>query len=385
MLRRYARWLIGTTAALLSAAALFNGAVDPLGVYQPPWSKSWEACKARSIDRIPKSEIARSVPLDAVIVGDSRVLRGFDPRHPSLAAFGRTYNLGVSAGSIYEATRMLDLCRENHPPKLVIWSLAPELVDGDRRERTSFDYELSRLNPRLNPVLYHAHNLWGRDVFRASIDVLKRRWKGRHTDIRDGFDPSEQVESDPHGLFCRWLPAAPEPSAAASPPRSTRGEIARSLDALQQQKTQLIVLFPPVHAAYLEGLSQQGLWDAYERGKRQIVQLAGQCNRGAPGRPEIIVWDFSTFRGLAAEPPPAEGSRKHMTWYLDPLHFRETLGSVVLDRLFDRSDEHSDFGVVLTTGNLETHLTALRADRDRYRRESADVVRLVSEQAGTVR
>ncbi len=373
----------------MSAVAVFNGAIDPLGAYPSPWSAAMEPYKTRLIDRIPKSEVARSRPLDAVILGDSRVLRGFDPRHPALAAQGRCYNLGVSAGSIYEATRMFELCRTAHPPKLVVWSLAPELVEGDRRERTSFDFDLSRLNPRLNPVMYHAHNLWGRDVLRASCDVLKRAVRRQPTHMIEGFEPGNRVECDPHGLFRRWLPAAPQSPSAENPraeqSRATLNRIAQCLEQSQQDGMRLIVLFPPVHAAYLEGLSQTGQWDAYEHGKRQIVDLAARCSRDATGKPGITVWDFSAFHGLPAEPPPTPGSREPMAWYLDPLHFRETLGHIVLDRIFDRTSHYPDFGVVLTPENLDAHLTALRWDRERYRAQSGDVIRLVSEQSGAVR
>jgi hypothetical protein len=388
-LRRYACWFTGTVAGVLTAIAVVNWAVDPLHVYRLPWSQSLAAYKPRAIDRISKAETARSVPLDAVLLGDSRVLRGFDPRHPALTAHGRSYNLGVSAGSIYEATRMLELCLDRHPPRVVVWSLPPELVETDRRQRTSFDYELSRLNPRLNLVLHHAHNLWGRDVLWASRKVVKNWWNRATTGVVDGFEPDRQIPDDPYALFRLWLPTASEPTLAAMRPaeavQQTLDRIDSVLGRAQSCGTQVVLLFPPVHAAYLEGLAQLNQWDAYERGKQRIVELVERHNASAAERPAIMVWDFSAFHGLTAEPPPSEGRNQPMQWFLDPLHFRETLGEMVLNRVFQFGVQADDFGVALTTSNLARHLAEQARDRARYRSESRDVVRLASEQARVIR
>jgi hypothetical protein len=53
--------------------------------------------------------------------------------------------------------------------------------------------------------------------------------------------------------------------------------------------------------------------------------------------------------------------------------------------MFGLTNEHGDFGVVLTTENVDAHLASQRDDRERYRREASDVVRLASEQARSVR
>lgn len=387
--RRYTRWFCGAVVLLAGSVALFNAVIDPLGVYPAPWAESLAPYKMHLIDRIPKAEIARTRPLDAVFIGDSRVLRGFDPQHPGFREFGETYNLGISAGSVYEATRMIDLCLTRHTPKLIVWNLAPELVNDPRRDWTFFDFEWSRLNPQLDSVMYHAHNLWGRDLCRASFDVLKQCSRKNSANIFQGFSPDWNREPDPYEVFCRWLPtssaALVQPTSSTSESSDSRELLLQTMARVQSQDCRLIVVFPPVHAAYLEGLSQIGEWDNYEEGKRMVVALADECNNVSDERPPIRVWDFSSFHGLPAEPPPKPGSEQPMQWYLDPLHFRETLGNLVIDRILDRSVGHSDFGVILTSQNLESHLSALRFDRDMYRRNSEEVIRLVSEQSDALR
>jgi hypothetical protein len=388
MLRHYSRWLFGAIAASLAAIGLANWLIDPLCVYRRADAGPLAQFKSRAIDRIGKAETARSLPLDAVLIGDSRVLRGFDPRHPALAAYGRSYNLGISAGSIYETARILDLCLDRHPPKVVLWSFAPELIESDMPLRTNFDFDLSRLNPRLDPVLYHAHNLWGRDVLKASFTVVKQRWRGRSADICDGFAPDRKSDSHPQETFAKWLPTAHPPlrsDVSRADVASSLQRIAGCLDRAQSQGTQVFLLFPPVHAAYLEGMAEIGLWEHYENGKRHLVELAARQNRAAPRQSAIMVWDFSGFTGLVAEPPPRPGSNHPMMWYLDPLHFRETLGNIVLDRIFDHTQYHAEFGVVLTPETIETQLLSRRSDRARYRRECRDVIQLVRDPTGTLR
>ena len=73
-----------------------------------------------------------------------------------------------------------------------------------------------------------------------------------------------------------------------------------------------------------------------------------------------------------------------MQWYgFDSSHFNREAGDLVLDRVFNVASADSvvpnDFGVLLTSCNIDAHLVNIRAARELYRHNhSADVAEIES-------
>jgi hypothetical protein len=64
-----------------------------------------------------------------------------------------------------------------------------------------------------------------------------------------------------------------------------------------------------------------------------------------------------------------------MRWYWESSHYKKELGDLVLDRVFGYAHPgrtvNEDFGVRLSSGNIEPHLERIRDERARWLAESA--------------
>ncbi len=60
-----------------------------------------------------------------------------------------------------------------------------------------------------------------------------------------------------------------------------------------------------------------------------------------------------------------------MKWYWESSHYKNALGELVLDRVFEYQHPErvvpDDFGVLLTSRNIDEHLKMIRASQQRYR------------------
>ena len=55
-----------------------------------------------------------------------------------------------------------------------------------------------------------------------------------------------------------------------------------------------------------------------------------------------------------------------MKWYWDDSHYTVNTARLVFDRIFKRKDAVEDFGVLITSDNIDVHLDNIRRDRLTY-------------------
>jgi hypothetical protein len=67
-----------------------------------------------------------------------------------------------------------------------------------------------------------------------------------------------------------------------------------------------------------------------------------------------------------------------MHYYVDSSHYTPATGNLVLDRMFDYHTPDrkvpNDFGVRITSANIEAHLASIRTEREQYLRTHPDEV-----------
>lgn len=72
-----------------------------------------------------------------------------------------------------------------------------------------------------------------------------------------------------------------------------------------------------------------------------------------------------------------------MRWFWESSHYRKELGDLVLDRVLNYSDPDrqiaDDFGVMLTSENIERYLESIREAHRHYRQSRRDEVKEIED------
>jgi hypothetical protein len=388
-MRRYLRQMIGCLALYLAVIAATNVVIDPYGVWGLVETQRLDPYKAELIERPAKAEEARRGRADVLLLGDSRVMIGIDPTHPALARHGRVENLAVAAGTPDEARRLLETALAVHPPKLVVWGIDPEAVRSLSRRVVSPEAEHSRLNPQLDLYSYYRRNLFGLrgaiDAWRAvSRSVLRPEhpWvrQGQKIDWNDG-EP-KAYRSNPLVLSRRLL------NSSKIRPNLPTGiaHIEPVLVEAQRLGTRIVLFIPPTHAEFQEaGYHKPASRKFANRCLVELVALIERLNASSMESPDIELWDFSGFTPYHTEPFPAAESHQAQTWQWDVIHFRDSLGDLVLNRMLKGSAEPAELGCRLTSQSLPGHLVRWSQQQRAYRRIHADQVAEIAELEQTLR
>ena len=77
---------------------------------------------------------------------------------------------------------------------------------------------------------------------------------------------------------------------------------------------------------------------------------------------------------------PNIGSADELNNYWDSSHFKDTVGDQVLNRLFGIRSVPEDFGVLLTSKNIEQALTDIRSRQQIYRTSHPQDIQLIRKQ-----
>ncbi|UCH72670.1 MAG: hypothetical protein JSU82_09775, partial [Rhodospirillales bacterium] len=140
----------------------------------------------------------------------------------------------------------------------------------------------------------------------------------------------------------------------------------RALRQLLDRGVEVYLFVSPVHASQLEVMRLMGLYDAFERVKRDLVATATTLDAGD----RLQLWDFSGYNSITLEALPPARVERRMAWYWEQAHYTRATGDLMLARMLGAAHRVGgvppDFGVRLGPENIETHLVDMRRGRLRY-------------------
>jgi len=413
--KKFVRGLMMVVSGGVLLTIGFNALINPYNLYDGPRIHGFNDYKYRLIkhQRLTKpAEILRLRP-DCLALGTSRIQVGIDPAHPGWGEC-RTYNLALNRADMYESMRYYQHAAALNKPKKVVLELGQfygHQPQGEFKE----DRLVIKADGLPNPVWWHQYvlDIWSGlislEALRSSWQTLVPSYQRRAAGPEDGF--WEYTPLDPrmlrHGqrilfrsverqIANRKARRGQEGSAdfrsAAVLPRDddSHGKGFQHLRAILRQAhrdgTQMHLVIAPQHARVWYMLLIRGGWSAYEAGKRMAVYINEDEARLANREP-FPLWDFSGFSSYTMEPVPLHTERSaRMRWFWDGQHFTKELGDQMLARVFGVEDGQNpvaaDFGVRLSSRNLETHILAIRAAGDEWRRtHPRDTAEIASKRA----
>lgn len=358
-----------------------NFVVDPYGLFDVVEIGGVNVQKpARDGSRTIKSLQIRQQRYDVVVLGSSRVQLGIDPASPAFDG-ARVFNLGLVDISMYEVEGVVRYLLQHQSPRTVV--IGVDLISFNGNHTVNEDYAESGFNGAPLPELYLPRVLSSRallDSFSTVTynlaDARQPLFDGHGALVRPDGMKYDHREAFRHmiGYYAKWEFYTDfvygEDSVRA---------LRRALEQLMHHNVQVYLFFSPVHASQLEIMQLMGLYDDFERAKRDLVAILADLNAGD----RLQLWDFSGYNGITLEELPAPNAKSRMNWYWEQAHYTRAAGDLLLARMFGREDTvgriPQDFGVRLGPGNIEAHLERMRQGGMKFHKSGHRARKMVAE------
>ncbi len=417
---RYTRRFALLATALLGVLSGFNWLVDPYYVFASPSRASINELRTEFFNSQLLSKpyaIERYQP-NALMLGSSRTGTALRPSHPGLAQY-KTYN-GALAGSTLaanllqyrhaKAVRPLDLVLIN--PDFYMFNAyqrppnARAYADFEKRVLTKRD---GSANWRRWPMRFSDYfdSLLAWSTLKSSVRTIAKQRRVDSGEApyltihEDGHWTNKVAEQRRHQSYFKqverlyiptgWVPADSHRFAFYhDSPTATApiDEFRWFLEDAYSNDTKVIITLMPYHARLLEAMRGIGIWQQSEDWKRRLVTLTEEV-AGQFQQEPFPVWDFTGYTRINMEPLPERTALgNHMQWYRDSSHVQQHTGDMILDRVLAHDsgrDIADDFGVRLTSGNLEAHLANINRSRSKFltlRPNDAEEIRNMVARAG---
>ncbi|MCT7988535.1 hypothetical protein [Laspinema olomoucense] len=372
--RRYGLRLLTVTAVFLALIAGFNGFFDPYQVIGTPTIKRLNQVK-REKDiqvRLFKTVAVNQIEAKSLFLGSSRTEFGLDTNHPGLRDLQPGYNLAITGGNMYEVRRYFDHAIATQPEvKEIILSL--DFFMFNQAKKNTPDFREERLGTRNLFVGDLFEVLLSKPAFISSLRTLKNSFSRPNNPgffYEDGRrNPDSTIEQvyfnqgviPRFRMVLRDFLVRPDLYGTYQLSVDYLNDLNAVITTSQQRGIRLHLFISPSHALQWEAIRVAGLWSEFEDWKRALVNLSP-------------IWDFSGYNSMTTE-----AIADPMQYYIESSHYRKELGDLVLNRILDYRPETvpSDFGILLTPTNLETHLEQIRRDRELWAQENPKWVEFV--------
>lgn len=389
---RYLIILILVTFCLFLLIGAFNWFIDPLGIYNTPMIEGLNALKPEMQDylSISKAYAVKKQKPQAICLGDSTA-GAIDPDHPGWS-YSPVYNLWLTGANIYEMMRFMQHANAIQPLKEVVLMLdfehfyATESYSNFKEDYLAVTYD-GKKNTGFTIAGYYISDifatLFSKDALLSSIYAILHQQKESVIIYPNGsYDPEYYFthrlrEGIPRGfgdLAAGDLendPSDQYPSELTATERASFDCYRKILQLAYQNNIQLHIAIAPFHVSYWEDYVNNGTWPKIELWKRQLVVINEEEALRA-GSPLLPLWDFSVYCEFTEEVvPPVNDAETMMRWYWDNGHYKKELADIMLDRIFGYANSvgalYNDFGVLLTSKNIDEHLRNIRINRQHYR------------------
>lgn len=344
--------LLFTSLPIVTVSGV-NWLVDPYQVFNTPNFLGINHIKPEkdNNDRLYKAlDIIRLKP-KTIIVGSSRVKQGINPNNPIFEQKQPVYNLGLNGANMYELLRYVEHSLTNQPDlETIILGLDFFMFNADLGNQPSFSehrLDKSFLTPidGINALFSVGTFSVSHNTFLASLNQPERET------IQNGF----LVNPDSNdGETVRRFESSLRQYFSLHSDYQLSPEYLRDFEKIvqlcQENGINLIVFISPPHVSRLEAIYITRRWQIFEDWKREITRITP-------------VWDFSGYNSVTSEP-----LADYMTNYIDESHYTKEIGDLILARIFQTQKEGipPDFGVFLTSENIEKHLANIREDREKW-------------------
>lgn len=397
----YNKWLIILVIGLLVFVVLLNFIVDPLDIYRIGEKKGFNKIKPEvaSYSRLSKPIQTELLQPKSIAFGSSRVEYGMNMSHSAWQK--PALNNALSGTSIYDISRLFQHAIATAPIETAVIGVDLFMFNVYREKyKTINEKVLATSHDGVRSPLHKSQQLlltlFSKDIFLASLTTLRKQKQKeqRYTKYGQLINSRTVNKILDKGGFNRIFRNMTKklPAVLWTECRDGRfsyqGKGENSLEAFRNILTmardnnvQLKFFISPTHAWLLEAMDAIGLWQEFEKMKRTLVKEVALANEQA-GKDFVELWDFSGYTSYTTEKVPVVGDNKTiMKWYIDPSHYSDDLGDIMLGVMLSNHNVSDDLGSMLRSDNIENHLSVIRTLRRQYRQVNTEVLTLTKKMA----
>jgi|GEM_PF-3284731 len=363
--RRFLLAFAGTLVGLVALLTAHSVLVDPFGMWGTRlFPEKGYATTGRvrvAGDRIVKALILREDRFDALLVGSSRALIGFDPAHPALAA-RRVANAAFNGATTFENAGVIAYALERQSGLKDIY-VGLDLFAFERY-RSDGDYDQSAF-AGASPWL----GLAMRTLSRDALDGAWRYWtnvrKKTPQLTRDGFNHTPR----------KWLT-----DRRATFLAKIRGGVANCGEASARDDLfarNFAILGAAAAKAKARGVnlhfyvSPQHVWahwheevagrtPVHEQFKTQARAFAARL-AALPGAGQVTLWDFDGLDAVTLEDVPPANAGRDSVYFWEHSHFRTATGDAMVAAMLGGPRGVAGFGARLDRIDPATHFAETRS------------------------
>ncbi|WP_156921010.1 hypothetical protein [Fundidesulfovibrio putealis] len=375
MKSRYTRYLAVVALLLSFCLAIlggFNILIDPYNIFRTPVIKGINDYKnERAHITEPYRLFAKSY--DTLIVGSSRVQAIFCEDVTAIAPELNADCINVSTPHAYFPW-LVNLVRHANrirPVKRIVFGL----------DFFGFNMTGGVFNPADEERLL---NVPGKSDLTLINDVLRQMFASGTTELSiNSLKGSIQTASIAHGaptatttpqeaqgkIFLSFYPGVlsyyQNYSFSGSQGKPSSLEYFHSfLMYCMQENIQVYFFISPVHSIMLDIFKKHNLWTHYFQWERALATMIATANASLPS-PLFVLWDFSGYNSITTTQVYNDNNKYTPNeYYADPFHYKRIVGSIMLETVLTGTSSVQDFGVLLTSENIENRLSDLHRERE---------------------
>ncbi|GAB4229764.1 MAG: hypothetical protein Kow0049_11380 [Stanieria sp.] len=350
------------------SVGLWNWLIDPYDLFDTPnfLGINHEKIKKDNNDRLFKAADIIRIKPKIILVGSSRTKQGLDPEHPVFNNQSSVYNLAINGPNFYEVRRYIEHAVANQPDlKEIVLGIDFFMFNDRLANRPSFsEQRLEKKQLLYSDVINALFSLDTFNISQKTIDASQQEPDLNNNYGENGFMPNRNAnDGKTDWRFEQSINLYFTIHSNYQFSEKYWSDFVKLVELCQQNNIELKVFISPAHATDFESIRLTQQWTTFEQWKRKLVQLTP-------------VWDFSGYNSITTE-----AIAPKMKNYVDNSHYTPQVGNLILNRIFDYQTEQvpKDFGVLITTQNIEQHLAQIRSDREIWISNHPEEVQLVQQ------
>jgi hypothetical protein len=380
LIKEWIKQTIAIATLIILTIFTINVVIDPYGIFDLVKIEKLNKLKPSFSThlRLAKAFKTYKVKPLAVAFGTSRAEFGISMSHPGWDQTATPrYNLAVSDANIYEIRRLFEHSIGIAPVKQAVFMLDFMMFDANRANKDDFDESILSYKSKFTSPFIYALSL---NMLLDSVKTVVSNRVGYMTTAyldtgeRDvSKDRSLKIEH--HKSFIenekRYIKVYANHSFFYNDKQETYKNYQAIIEDCYQNNIDCIFAISPSHARQWEALDVALGYSVWEQWKKRLTQINENVAKQQNKSP-FALWDFSGYSLLTTEEVPPKGdTTTRMKYYYESSHYKKELGDILLDRIFDSNSsggqDYPDFGVKLTSQNIDSHLAKLRAEREKWR------------------